>query len=129
MSETDIQREVMLALSTPSSRLWRNNVGQAWQGKIHRQTPDTITLLYPRPIKFGLAEGSSDLIGIRAMVITPDMVGRTIGVFTAIETKAKKAPTDQQARFIGTIRGLGGLAGVARSVVDAATIMTMGVDM
>lgn len=127
MPEIDIQHEVMLALTTPSSRLWRNNVGMAWQGKTRQQEGverDRITLFYPRAIRFGLAEGSSDLIGITSVLITPEMVGRQMAVFTAIETKAKKKPTEQQVKFIDTVLGLGGFAGIARSVDDAVQIVT-----
>ena len=52
-------------------RIFVNNVGTAFRKR--RGDPK----LYP--IKFGLCTGSSDLIGIRAVEITPDMVGKTIG--------------------------------------------------
>lgn len=71
-----------------------------------------------------LCPGSSDLIGWTPVVITPDMIGKTVAVFTAIEVKvdAKKA-SGNQADFIKAVAAAGGIAGVARSEYDAELIM------
>lgn len=124
MSEIDIQRQIQLALSNGNIRLWRNNTGDGWQGKIIRQTPTQITLEHYRHIKFGLATGSSDLIGLMRVTIEPDMIGRRLPVFLAVEVKDKKPTTPEQQRFIEFIRECGGIAGVARSVDDAIKIVT-----
>lgn len=113
MSEKPIQSDIMLAGSTPTSRLWRNNVGRLQDR-------------YGQWVTYGLAVGSSDLIGITSIVITPEMVGKTVGIFTAIEVKHEKKPTDEQLAFIATIHRLGGLAGVARSVTDYHRIVAAG---
>jgi hypothetical protein len=124
MTETDIQRRIQLALSTEHSRIWRNTVGQGWQGKVVSQSPTRIVLEYYRAIEFGLAPGSSDLIGPTSIEIMPEMVGRRIAVFTAIEVKdIKKYPTPEQRRYVNMITELGGIAGVARSVEDAVNIV------
>lgn len=123
MSETDIQRQIMLALSTPEGRIWRNNVGHGWQGKIIHQTPTQITLAHYRNVAFGLAPGSSDLIGPQSVIVTPEMVGQRVAVFTAIEVKDKRKLTDEQARFIDVIVNLGGISGMARSVDQAVAIV------
>lgn len=71
-----------------------------------------------------MAKGSSDLIGLRKVTITPDMVGQEIGVFCAVEVKsAKGRPTSEQKQFIACVQKFGGLAGVARSVDEAASII------
>ena len=58
--ETEIQQRIRLALGThPHIRLFRNQVGQL---------PDPRT---GRPVQFGLARGSADLIGWRSITITP----------------------------------------------------------
>ena len=91
------------------------------------------------PVRFGLGNTSkelnkrfksSDLIGITPVVITPEMVGRTIGVFTAIEVKRsnwKRNTTDEhenaQAAFIAWAKSKGGIAGFARSVADYVKIL------
>jgi type IV secretory pathway TrbF-like protein len=63
------------------------------------------------------------LVGITPITITQDMVGKTIGVFTAIEVKTPKGkPTEEQINFIQRVRDLGGFAGVAQSVEDALEI-------
>jgi hypothetical protein len=108
MTEQDIMRSIMLA--PHGCRLWRNNTGA-----IKDETG--------RLVRFGLCTGSSDLIGIRPITITADMVGTRVGVFTAIEVKTPKGkPTVEQINFIQHVKGLGGIAGVARSVGDALTI-------
>ncbi len=124
MTETDIQRRIQLALSTPTGRAWRNSVGQGWQGRIVSQTPSRIILDPYRAVHFGLAPGSSDLIGLQSIEITSDMVGQRIAVFTSIEVKTPAGRlTAEQGRFIDAVVDLGGIAGVARSVEQALNIV------
>ena len=112
MKEGDIQRLVMLAASGQGCMILRNNCG---------------TLKNPAgiPIKFGVGNpGGSDLIGITPVTITPDMVGQTVGVFTALEIKTPKGrATPEQIRFIEAVRKHGGIAGIARSVEDALSLI------
>jgi len=112
-AETEIQQRIRLALgTTPHLRLFRNQVGQL---------PDPRT---GRPVQFGLARGSADLIGWRTVTITPDMVGTRLAVFTSIEVKTPTGRlTPQQHAWLGTVRDAGGIAGVARSVRDAEEIL------
>jgi len=112
-AETEIQQRIRLALgTTPHLRLFRNQVGQL---------PDHRT---GRPVQFGLARGSADLIGWRTVTITPDMVGTRLAVFTSIEVKTPSGRlTPAQSAWLGTVRSAGGIAGVARSVRDAEEIL------
>lgn len=112
-AETTLQQQIRLALGTrPDARLFRNQVGSL---------PDPRT---GRLVTFGLARGSADLIGWRTIVVTPDMVGRRLAVFTSIEVKTPtgRLRADQQA-WLGAVRGAGGIAGVARSVSDAEQLL------
>ena len=111
--ETTIQQQIRLALGTrPDLRLFRNNTGTL---------PDPRT---GRPVQFGLAKGSADLIGLRTVTITPDMVGQQVAVFTSIEVKTQtgRATTAQQ-NWLQMVRRAGGIAGIARSVSDALEIV------
>lgn len=75
-------------------------------------------------VRFGLCVGSSDLIGLQPMLVTPEHVGKTIAQFVAIECKTLRGrPTAEQLRFIELVRSKGGLAGIARSPHDAAAIL------
>ena len=109
-NETTIQDQIRLEASEAGLRLWRNNVGACRDTK-------------GRLIRYGLANDSaavnralksSDLIGIRPVVITPDHVGQTIGQFVAREVKRSGwtyhgTPREQaQQRFIDLVRSLGG---------------------
>ena len=109
--ERKIQSEIQLAANGPA-RLWRNNVGalRDAQGQL---------------VRYGLCPGSSDLIGFRTVVITPDMVGQRVAIFSAVEVKDRGRPTDQQQAFLRLVEQHGGLAGVARSVPDALTILRL----
>ena len=100
MREQDIQRLIMLALSEAGCLIFRNNVG-------------VLKNAAGIPIKFGLAVGSSDLIGI-----APG--GRFLAV--EIKTPTGKATTEQ-LRFIEAVRARGGIAGIARSPAEALALL------
>lgn len=124
MKETTVMQSIMLALSKAGATIFRNNVAQAWVGKIINQTPTTITLLNPRPLHAGLVKGSSDIIGWKTIEITPDMVGKKVAVFTAVEVKADKGRTSpEQINFIDNLMAAGGYAGVAKSADEALKII------
>ena len=110
--ERRIQAEIQLAAGNGPARLWRNNVGalRDAQGQL---------------VRYGLCPGSSDLIGFRTIVITPDMVGQRVAVFTAVEVKDQARATEQQQAFIRLVQQAGGMAGVARCVPDALSILRL----
>lgn len=114
-SELTIQNEIRLALSQSGIPAFRNNVGAYKSEKGHY-------------ITFGVGEkGGSDLICITPTVITQEMVGQKIGVFTAIEVKTQKGrPSKEQTAFIQAVISFGGRAGIARSPQEALEIANKG---
>lgn len=119
--------------SHPDVRVWRQNVGQGWAGSALgpvgeectvRLQPGDVVVRQARPFHAGLAKGSSDLIGLRAVEVTPEMVGQRIAQFTSVEVKAgRTATTGQQQAWLEMVQRLGGLAGIARSVQDAGDLL------
>lgn len=126
MKETAVNDHVRLAAAQNNVDLWRNNVGA-----VH--TDDG------RFIRFGLCNESkkqneliksSDLVGITPVLITPDMVGQVVGVFTAVETKksnwnfslSDKRAVAQKA-FHDIVLRAGGYAGFAKTVEDFKRII------
>jgi len=107
--ESEIQHEVRLALGTQSGCVFfRNNVGMATfvspAGKVSN-------------VRYGLSEGSSDLIGLVAVSITQAMVGQVIGRFCALELKAPGSHTakdraEKQEMFRNLVNRMGGYAEV-----------------
>lgn len=94
-------------------RLWRNNSGSL---------PDPRTGRY---VQFGVGNpGGSDLIGYRRVTVTPEMVGQEIAVFAAVEVKTPRGRIKaEQQQFVDHIRSAGGIAGIARSVDEAKSIL------
>jgi hypothetical protein len=112
-AETTLQQQIRLALGTRTDlRLFRNNCGTL---------PDPRT---GRPVQFGLARGSADLIGWRTITITSDMVGQQLAVFTSIEVKTERGHVrPEQHAWQRTISAAGGIAGIARSIQDANDLL------
>lgn len=109
-SEARVQDEARLLASKMGWRLFRNNVGVL---KDERGVPVRYGICNDSPAMNKRIK-SSDLIGIRPVVITLDMVGSTIGQFVAREVKKsgwKYKGTEHEAAQLafGTlIIGLGG---------------------
>lgn len=83
MIEADVLALVKMEASHKGLRLWRNNVGAAYaaDGSFFRYGLANETAAMSKMVK------SADLIGIRPVLITPAMVGRTLGVFVSRECK------------------------------------------
>ena len=120
MSESQVMHTIMLALSASGATIFRNNVGavKASDGRF---------------IRFGLCPGSSDLIGFMPVTITPEMVGKRVALFLAVEAKAPGGHTDlerkaAQDRFIDAVLAAGGLAGYARTAEQALGVIGHGGD-
>ena len=121
--ETTLQRQILMALSEAGCVVWRLNTGVAYAGRVIHRAGQQVTLADARMIPFGLVVGGSDIIGIKPTIITADMIGQTIGVFTAIEVKtATGRVTKEQQTFIDAVCRAGGRAGIARSVDEALEI-------
>lgn len=122
-----ILRQVLDACGRGEVRLFRQNVGRGWVGNStpfrSRQTitveAGDVLVRKARPLHAGLCPGSSDLIGWRTVEITPEMVGRRLAVFVALEVKDKGGLTDEQGRFLQVLGDAGGIAAEVRSVADA----------
>lgn len=126
-SERDTQNRILLTCSRGDTRLFRQNVGQGWAGRLVSNDRGRVTLQDARPLIAGLCTGSSDLIGWRSVTITPEMVGKTVAVFAAIEVKsATGRPTEQQTAFLRAVSEAGGIACIARSVEDAQRALIVG---
>ena len=107
MSEHEIQQRIRLACGQGPVRLWRNNSGALvdQQGRL---------------VRFGLCKGSSDLIGLRTLEITPELVGQRLAQFVALEIKtARGVVSPEQRAFLALVEQLGGVAAVCRSVEEA----------
>ena len=124
MAEADITNPILKEASRMGARLFRQNVALAWVGKQIKRTPTTITLENSRPLHAGLCKGSSDVIGWTPVLVTPEMVGQTLAVFTAIEVKAGRVPvTEEQERFVAAVVAAGGIGRVVRSVAEAVAAL------
>jgi hypothetical protein len=125
MSEAKVQQVIRIRTSQLGWRMWRNNVG------VLRDERGV-------PVRYGLANEStavnkqiksSDLIGIRPMLITPEMVGTVIGQFVSIEVKREGwhyTGTDRevaQLRWLEMVRALGGYAQFSTGDIDIDTVV------
>lgn len=124
MLESEVKKRCRSLFTKLTKGITFNNpVGIGYMGKLISQRKDRFTI-EGRKISIGFGRGTSDVIGIRPVVITQDMVGKTIGQFCAFEMKKdnwkfKNTKHEQeQLKFINVIRNLGGCAGFTASESD-----------
>ena len=127
MSESEIQQEVQIEARRLNTMLLRNNNGAFTDstGRTVRYGLGNISKKHSETMK------SSDLIGFRKMVVTPEMVGQTIAVFTAIEMKSEDWKSTKkldereiaQKNFIDLVKSWGGIASFCNSVDQLKTIL------
>lgn len=125
MKEASVQQRIRLLAAQNNIECWRNNSGAFKDDN-------------GRMIRYGLANESaqineiiksSDLICCVPRLITPDMLGTVVGVFTAVETKASDWRFSQkdkravaQAAFHAIVHRAGGYAGFATCPEDLLRI-------
>lgn len=98
MNEQHVVKEILLEAPKWGCRLFRNNTGM-------------LRDRHGRPVRFGLAVGSSDLIGWTMI--------RHCAVFTAIEVKQPgKRPTPAQRAFLKAVEDAGGIAACVTSMAE-----------
>lgn len=81
--EAQVQADVRLEVSRRGDRLWRNNVGA---GKLENGSFVRWGLCNDS-VAVNAALKSADLIGLRRVMITQEMVGSIIGQFMSVECK------------------------------------------
>ena len=122
MQESNLLKRILL--SCPATRrLFRINAGTAWTGRHveHINTPEhvhvfpgDIVIRQARPFHGAIA-GWPDLAGWETVEITPDMVGKKLARFVALEAKTKGVRvTDAQQNFLDQVAAAGGVAEVIR---------------
>ena len=126
MKEAPTQQRIRLAAAEDGVQLLRQNSGALFDKQ-------------GRMVRFGLANESpamnktyksGDLVGITPIVVTQDMVGMTLGIFTSVECKRTgwtykgDAHEIAQSRWAYWVKQHGGLAGFASSVASARQIWT-----
>lgn len=126
--EGKAKQNVKLRAAQYGARLYKNNTGVAYD-----QTG--------RPVYFGLGnEGKKsaddirtpDDVGFTVITITPEMVGKKVAVFTAIDSKklgfvvkpdyAKGTREYGQNKFFDIVKMHNGIAGFASCAADVDTI-------
>lgn len=128
MSEADLMRRLQKLASSLGARLFRQNSGMAWVGKVERGPgnfrlgPGDVVIRSARPFHAGF-NGMSDLGGWVPVEVTASMVGCTVAVYSQVEVKLNGRPTKEQIAWIDAVNRAGGRAGVARSESDLKKIL------
>lgn len=100
-------KKIQILLATWGFRMFRNNTG------VLQDRNGTY-------VRYGLCNGSSDLIGWKQVRIEPWHIGMNMAQFVACEVKqpGKKA-TEEQKNFISAVIAAGGIGFVASSEEEA----------
>lgn len=115
-AETALQNRIRLMLSAHCKDVvhFRNHTGALKDNR-------------GRMVRFGLGAGSPDIVGWKAIEITPDMVGQRVAVFVGIEIKIPgEQPRPDQNFWLSRLNAAGGIAGVAHSEYEAIDLLSGG---
>lgn len=143
MRESGVLKSAWLAISRLSLSfvsgvrvaLFRVNTGKAYVsggGSVVFLPDGSAVVPNARPITLGFGmpdgspvTGSPDLDGWTSVVVTPEMVGLRVAIFTAIETKASSGghKREEQKKFVQRVITDGGIAGFAKSPEEASLVV------
>jgi hypothetical protein len=125
-SEAYAQQQARFAVAKLGGMAWRNNVGASKTKEVHACPRCAFNFeVQLAPIRWGLCNDSmklnkkiksSDLIAIIPRLITPELVGSTIGQFVAIETKKpgwKYAGNEHEVAQMAWLQLIAGKGGVS----------------
>lgn len=120
MSESELQQLIQIEAPKYGCILERNNSGAFTnpEGRLVRFGLGNISAKHAEKMR------SADLVGITTIIITQEMVGQKIGVYTAGEVKPpdwkpnkKLTPHEQaQLNWLNWVKLRGGIAGFVNSV-------------
>lgn len=97
--ETENLNRTIYAAKSDGYLMYRNNTGLF------------LTLDGQRQVYAGLGKGTHDWIGMKSVIVTPDMVGKKIAVFASIEGKSgQRDMTKEQKIFKDVVISRGGIA-------------------
>lgn len=136
-TENPVQRAGWLRVSRLAT-MFRLNTGRAWLSGLGPRgvkfAPDRshVRIEAPRPIAIGLGlvngdpvVGAADLLGRTTIIVTPEMVGQKVAVFTSLEAKRTTGGkvTEDQNRWRKLTDEAGGIAGIFTSPEEAEAII------
>lgn len=121
-AEALIQQAIRAEYNQGASRLFRINAGQGWVGPSTR-VPQGVLIRHPQPF-YGAPEGYPDLSGWVSVLVTPDMVGKTLAVAVGVEVKRPGGNRrTAQLAMVRLMQDMGARAGFAESVEQAGKII------
>lgn len=108
-AETSVKNEILLALGQRADVYVQNTPVGTFRAMDNPQ----------RLVKIG-APGQSDIFAVVAVTITPEMVGRTVGLAAFLEAKtAKGSQRDTQERFQAAVERRGAFYALVRNPAEA----------
>ena len=103
-----------LSSLSENERLFKINAGRGYVGQVVKHTGGILILKNPA-VLHAAPTSWPDLCGWTSVVVTPDMVGQTVAIFTGEEVKAgKDRLTKGQKKFGDLIERMGGIFRVVR---------------
>lgn len=135
-AENSVLRAVWLAVARTTT-LFRLNTGVAWLSGlgpkgVRKLEDGSVHILQARPISVGFTrpdgkpvKGACDLPGWTEKVVTKDMLGCKVAIFTSIESKRTEGGrvSDDQKNWMAAVQRAGGIAGIANSPEAAVDIV------
>jgi hypothetical protein len=110
--------------------MFRNDVGCGWVGgrELFAKKDGVIPvkqgqhiLINSKRIHYGLYKGSGDYIGWTPVIITPEMIGQTVAVFTSIEEKTENdSMSNEQKNWFRRVKEAGGIAEIYKEMPSGA---------
>lgn len=124
MTASTLFKHTQLLFSKLGHRLFRHNVGVAYQGETIRMKNGDILIKNPRTIRFGLVEGMGDGVGWTRRQVTPNMLGKYVLIFTTAEIKyGKDRLSSKQLSIHNFINDNGGISYIIKSISDADSLI------